>query len=174
MLEAAKLRSETRAAIRRLKCIILDADGVLTEGKISYIEPHVEVQSFDAHDGHGIKAVLELGVEIAIVSGRISKVVEVRARELNINRIYQGIEDKATVLNELCSSVQCEPHHLAHVGDDVPDLPLFDLVGLSVAPANAHESVRARADLVTEKSGGLGAVREFCDLVIEIQSPGSS
>ena len=170
MLQAAELSVELRSVIRRLKCISLDSDGVLTEGKISYVEPHLELQSFSAHDGHGIKSAQELGLEIAIVSGRVSPVVAVRAEELNIKTVFQGVEDKASVLDELCSSVGCEPSQIAHIGDDVPDMRLFDLVGVSVAPANAHASVLAHVDLVTEKNGGQGAVREFCDLVLEIQS----
>ena len=157
--------TELQRAILQLKCITLDVDGVLTDGRITYAEG-LELKSFYVQDGYGIKAVQNAGIEVAIVTGRESVATARRAQELNIQLLYQGIEDKTTVFAEICEVVKCQPEQVAHVGDDVPDLALFDLVGIGVAPADAHSTVRAQADIVTAMPGGRGAVREFCDLVV--------
>jgi 3-deoxy-D-manno-octulosonate 8-phosphate phosphatase (KDO 8-P phosphatase) len=152
-----------RAAIRLL---VLDVDGVLTDGRL-YFGPRGEaLKVFHVRDGYGIKELRRAGVAVAIISGRRSSMVRTRCRELGIAHLYQGAQDKLAVFKRLCARLRLPPSACACVGDDVPDLPLMRRVALSFAVADAHRAVRRAADVVTRLPGGGGAVREVCDRLI--------
>ena len=152
--------------MRGVRLLILDVDGVLTDGRLYYGPDGQEIKAFNALDGSAMKRLLAAGVPIAIVSGRTSAAVDRRVRELGIPHHYGGVEDKAVVLAELCAQSGVDAQHMAHVGDDLPDLALFERVGLAIAVPNAHPAVVERADVVTQARGGEGAVREICDLLL--------
>ncbi len=167
MMRYRELAPNLQARLSAIRALTLDVDGVLTDGRITYDSKGTAVQSFHVHDGYGIKAIQAVGIEVAIISGRKSAAVELRARELNIVDVFQGIDNKLIVLKEYCARKGLSLDQVAHVGDDVPDIPVFNAVGFAVAVADSTRPARAIADLITEREGGRGAVREFCDLVLE-------
>jgi 3-deoxy-D-manno-octulosonate 8-phosphate phosphatase (KDO 8-P phosphatase) len=156
-------KSVADAAIRLL---VLDVDGVLTDGRL-YFGPRGEaLKVFHARDGYGIRRLIAAGVEIAVISGRRSPAVLARCRELGIRRVLQGVPDKLSAFERLLKSTRIAASECACVGDDVPDVPLFGAVGLSFAVRDAPEPVRRAAHHVTELAGGSGAVREVCDRLL--------
>lgn len=152
---------------RVIRMLVLDADGVLTDGRIFYTDDGSEAKSFHVRDGHGIKLLMRAGIGVAIITGRISRAVEHRARDLGIEHFVQGAKDKKSALLELSRQVNIEPDEMAYMGDDVVDLPAMALCGLSMAPADAAEMVRQKADIVTVARGGNGAVREAIEIVLK-------
>jgi 3-deoxy-D-manno-octulosonate 8-phosphate phosphatase (KDO 8-P phosphatase) len=154
---------------KQVRLLILDVDGVLTDGRI-FFGPQGEVfKAFHVQDGHGIKMVQRAGLEVAILSGRRSEAAFHRARELGVSRFYEGLRDKVAVVEELCAVLNIGPQAVAAVGDDLVDIPLFTRVGLAVAVADAAPEVREAAHWVTANPGGRGAVREVCDLLLKSQ-----
>ena len=158
--------------IERAKAIrlaIFDVDGVLTDGRLYFMPDGTEFKSFNTLDGHGIKMLIASGVEVAIISGRQSPLVERRAANLGIRHLIQGREDKLTALAELRETVPVEMREIAFLGDDLPDLPVIRRVGLGMAVATADTFVREHAHGVTRAAGGAGAAREFCELIMRAQ-----
>lgn len=162
---------EAPGAVQRLasavRLLILDVDGVLTDGRLYYGAAGAELVAFHARDGSAMKRLLAAGVPIAVISGRGSPAAAHRLGELGVGHLYAGVADKREALDALCAATGVAAEHMAHVGDDIPDLPLFDRVGLAVAVPEAHPRVLARAHWVTTSGGGRGAVQETCDLVLE-------
>lgn len=152
---------------KSVRLLVLDVDGVLTDGRLHFDAKGREFKVFHAHDGFGIRRVLESGTEVAIISGRKSRAVEKRARELDIPHVFLGIKNKIAVLQKLTEKMGLEMNQVACVGDDVPDLDCMQAAGLAIAVANAHQSLDAVADWHTHNTGGMGAVREVCDLLLE-------
>jgi len=152
-----------------IKILILDVDGVLTDGRISINDRGEETKSFNVKDGYGIRLLLDAGIDVAIITGRQSKSVEHRARDLGINRIYQGIADKKSICIRLLEEKQLTKDQACFIGDDLPDIPILKIVGLPVAVADAVKEVRETARYITEKNGGNGAVREVCELILKAQ-----
>jgi 3-deoxy-D-manno-octulosonate 8-phosphate phosphatase (KDO 8-P phosphatase) len=151
----------------RIRLLILDIDGVLTDGSL-YFGPRDEVfKVFHVRDGHGIKMAQLGGVEVAFLSGRRSDAAFHRAKELGVTRYYEGLRDKVPVLEELCRALNFTPEEVAAVGDELVDLPLFHRVGLAVAVADAVPEVKAAAHWTTLSPGGQGAVREVTDLILK-------
>ena len=155
--------------LRRIRMVILDVDGVLTDGRIIYGSKGLELRSFDAHDGYGIRKAMQKGITIAWVSGKKSEVVSRRARELGITELYQNIDDKLHVLETLLSTYRLKRDDVCYVGDDEYDLPLLQKIGLSAAPGSALGQVRKQVDYVTKAVGGRGAAREVLDLILNAQ-----
>ena len=151
---------------QRISLLILDVDGVLTDGRLFYGPDGELMKVFDARDGYGIKRWHDSGGRSAIISGRRSTVVETRARELGIEFVYQDRDDKATAFGELIREAGVTADECCFVGDDSLDVPVLQEVGLAVAVADAHEDAQAAAHLVTKFGGGRGAVREVTDLLI--------
>jgi 3-deoxy-D-manno-octulosonate 8-phosphate phosphatase (KDO 8-P phosphatase) len=152
-----------------IRLLILDVDGVLTDGSL-YFGPQGEaLKVFHVRDGHGIKMAQRGGIEVALVSGRRSDAAFHRARELGITRFYEGVRDKVAILEELLAALNLTLPQVAAVGDELVDLPLFHRVGLAAAVADAAPEVRAAAHWVTSLPGGRGAVREVCDLLLKAQ-----
>lgn len=155
---------------RAIRLLALDCDGVLTDGRLYYGNQGEELKAFSILDGHGIKMLRASGVEVAIITGRRSELVQRRARELGItDLLLQGREDKLAALDELLARGRFGRDCVAYCGDDWPDLPAILSVGLGIAPANAHAAVRERAHWVTRARGGEGAVREITDLLMQSQ-----
>lgn len=152
-----------------IRLLVLDVDGVLTDGRLYFSARGEQTKCFHVRDGAGIKQVLKAGLQVAVISGRQSKAVDKRMSELGVTWIRQGVEDKLTALRELLDLLNLTPQAVASVGDDVPDLPLLEVARLAVAVADAHPSVKSQAHYITQLPGGLGAVREVCDLILETQ-----
>ncbi len=154
-------------ALRRVQLLVLDVDGVLTDGRLYYGPRGEALKVFNVKDGSGIKAVAAAGITVAIISGRRSAAVARRARELGIRHVTQGADDKLAALNKLLKSQSLSPEQCACVGDDTPDAPILRAAGLAIAVADAHRDALAEADLVTARAGGHGAVREVCDWLLD-------
>jgi len=148
------------------KCLILDVDGVLTDGSIWLTETGAELKRFHIHDGLGIKLLQQAGISVAIISGRSSPCVTARMAELEVQHVYQGCGDKLAVFQKLLNTLGILALETAYMGDDLPDIPVMQAVGLSIAVANARPEVKAVAHWLTEKNGGEGAVREICDRLL--------
>ena len=164
------MNQDLRSKLASTEMLILDVAGVLTDGQLFYGTGGIEIKAFNVHDGFGLKKIQQKGISVAIVSGRESDIVEKRANELGIRFLFQNIAEKKEVLPELHQRSGIEPQHMAHVGDDLPDVELFKSVGLGIAVADALFEVRKSADLVTKAKGGEGAVREVCELLLTLQA----
>jgi 3-deoxy-D-manno-octulosonate 8-phosphate phosphatase (KDO 8-P phosphatase) len=158
-------------ALARVKLLVLDVDGVLTDGRLFYGPKGELLKAFHVRDGHGIKQVAAAGIAVAIISGRKSAAVARRAKELGIRHVTQGANDKLSALRKLAKARRVSLEECACVGDDTPDAPILAAVGVGVAVADAHQDALAVADLVTKRPGGQGAVREVCDLLIAARRP---
>jgi 3-deoxy-D-manno-octulosonate 8-phosphate phosphatase (KDO 8-P phosphatase) len=165
MLELSEV--ERRAAEVRL--LLLDCDGVLTDGRITPAASGVELKSFHVHDGHGLVMLHRAGLRSGIISGRTSRLVEMRAADLGIKYVRQGALDKISVYESLLAEDAVESAQVAYIGDDVVDIPLMRRSGLAVAVADATADTRAAAHYVTHLAGGHGAVREVCELILKAQ-----
>ena len=155
---------------RRVTLLLLDVDGVLTDGNLYYGPNGEEVKQFYVRDGYGLKLWHEAGFRSAIISGRRSPMVEYRAKETGIEYVKQGDDNKVAHFEEICREASVEKDEIAFIADDTLDLALFDRVGLAVAVADAHEEVRWAAQYITKKSGGRGAVREVIDMLLKAKS----
>jgi len=156
--------------LTKIKLLLLDVDGVLTDGRLFFNNAGDEFKAFNTLDGQGIKALQRTGVKVGIITGRTSDLVARRARDLGIAILIQGREDKWDALQEILANHPHELDEIAFVGDDWPDLTVMTRVGCAIAPANGHESVVARAHWQTQKRGGEGAVREVCDGIMKAQN----
>jgi 3-deoxy-D-manno-octulosonate 8-phosphate phosphatase (KDO 8-P phosphatase) len=146
--------------------VVLDVDGVLTDGRLWYGPDGETLKAFNVRDGHGIKSLVAAGVGVAVISGRRSAAVTARMRELGVADVAQGVGDKARALAELLKRNAVDPRRVACLVDDTPDLGLMSAVGMPAAVADAHPDVLAAAKHVTRAAGGHGAVREFCDFLL--------
>jgi len=153
-------------AARAIELVSFDVDGVLTDGRIVYTDDGREIKAFHVQDGAAIKQLMAAGIQVALLTGRSSPAVERRAAELGIRHVQQGLADKVPALDALCRTLHLNTAQVAHVGDDLPDLPLFGQVGLAVSVPNGHPEVRRRADYVTETRGGEGVAREVVELLL--------
>lgn len=156
--------------IRKVKLLILDVDGVLTDGRIVVDDAGLESKAFDVKDGHGLKMVMRFGIDVVLLTGRRSRVVEHRAADLGITEVHQGILNKVEAFAEILNRRNMTPEETACVGDDVVDIPLLRRAGFSVAVADAVPEVRRVVDHVTQQRGGWGAVREVCELILKAQN----
>ena len=160
------LPQDIRERAARVKLAVFDVDGVLTDGTLVYAEDQRQIKAFHVHDGFGLKRLLENGVEVAIITARMSHLVTERMAELGVAHVYQGQKDKLACLRQLCEALNLALDEVSYTGDDLPDLRAMRHVGLSIAVADAHPWVREHAHWRTRRDGGHGAVREVCDLVI--------
>jgi 3-deoxy-D-manno-octulosonate 8-phosphate phosphatase (KDO 8-P phosphatase) len=167
MNESKIMNKEIEEKARRIKLLILDVDGVMTDGSIILDNDGNELKRFHVRDGHGIKMLQRAGIKVGIITGRKSKVVEIRAEELGITEVYQKVYKKSDVYEKLIEKYQCEDENVAFMGDDIVDQELFKRAGLTAAPADAEDDAKKWADLVTDRKGGRGAVREFIDLILK-------
>lgn len=151
---------------KRIRYLLLDVDGVMTNGTLFFDESGRELKGFSIYDGHGIVLLRPSGIGVGILSGRTSSVVSWRAKELRIEDVYQGIHDKAAAYEAILEKRQLRDEEVAYIGDDLIDLPVLRRVGLAVAVANAIEGVKKEVDWVTKRRGGEGAVREVIDFLL--------
>ena len=156
---------------KHTKLVIFDIDGVLTDSTLFYDNNGEEYKAFNSKDGHGIRMLEKAGIEVAIITGRQSELVNYRAANLNLNPnlIYQGYSDKRVAFKDLLEKTGLSPQQIAYVGDDVIDLPVMTKVGLPIAVQDAHWFVLKHADWVSQRKGGQGAVREICEMILEAQ-----
>ena len=159
-------RPGAAAKAGKVRVLLLDVDGVLSDGGIAYDGEGRESKRFHVRDGHGIKMIQRAGIEVGIISGRSSESVSVRARELGISLVHQGAFDKVAVWRGILEERGISPGETAYVGDDIVDLPLLRQVGFAAAVADAEEYVRAAVDYVSSRPGGQGAVREIVEFIL--------
>lgn len=166
--------SDWSSRLERIRLLGLDVDGVLSDGRIVLSSDGRDWKSFDAQDGFGIVCAQRLGLRIALISGRTSEVVQVRAQQLKVADVMQNCDDKREGLHRLREKYHLSVEEVAFMGDDLFDLPALKSVGVSFAPANAVAEVRERVDYVTARSGGAGAVREVIELILKAQGKWST
>ncbi|ACQ94523.1 3-deoxy-D-manno-octulosonate 8-phosphate phosphatase, YrbI family [Tolumonas auensis DSM 9187] len=155
------------ALAAEIRLLVCDVDGVLSDGRIYMGNDGEELKTFHTHDGFGIKALLNAGIDVAVITGRSSNIVQRRMQALGVQHIYQGQGDKLPAFEALLDKLELSASQAAYIGDDVIDLPVMHNAALGIAVVNAHPLVLQKADLVTRTSGGYGAVREVCDLILQ-------
>ncbi len=158
--------SELLLQAEKITLLLLDVDGVLTDGTLLYTGNTAESKAFNTQDGFGLRLLEEAGIETGIITARTSEVVARRAKELHIDHLYQGARDKLAALEKIVADTKKEKQEIAYMGDDWLDLVLFSRVGLAISPANGVAEVQEAAHFVTPRQGGAGAVRDICDLLI--------
>lgn len=170
-MRSADLMKKTKTSIqsrtKKIKLLLLDVDGVLTDGSIILDSQGNELKAFHVRDGHGIKLAQRAGITIGIITGRKSEVVNIRARELGILEVHQGALDKIIVYDALVNKYGLKDDEVAYIGDDIVDLDIFKRVSIAVTVADCDPSIKPHADLVTKAAGGRGAVREFINLILK-------
>lgn len=155
--------------LSQVKLLICDIDGVFSDGRIYMGNNGEELKAFHTRDGFGVKAVINAGIDVAVITGRKSQIVNNRMTALGVPYIFQGQDNKLIAYEQLLEQLGLEPTQVAYIGDDVIDLPVMNQVGLAVAVADAHPIVQQQADYVTQIKGGFGAVRELCDLLLLVR-----
>ncbi len=163
-----RLRALARA--KEIKLLLLDVDGVLTDGNLLYSSSGEESKSFNTQDGFGLRLLADAGLQAGVITARESEVVARRAAELKMRYIYQGVANKNDAFREVMKAAGLKPYQVAYMGDDWLDLGLLQRVGLAMAPANGVREVKAVAHFISERPGGGGAVRDACDLLLEAQN----
>jgi len=158
---------EEKAA--KIKLLILDVDGVMTNGHIMINDRGEEIKYFNVKDGQGLKLLIKAGIDVVFVSGRRSKALAYRAEDLGIREVHQGVDDKETLCKKLIQQKRLKREQVCCMGDDLPDLSMFNQVGITIAVADAVAEVREAANLVTKNRGGNGAVREVCEWILKAQ-----
>jgi len=152
---------------KKIKMLILDVDGVMTDGRIVMNDLGQEIKFFNVRDGHGIRLLLKAGIDVAIITGRESETVRRRAADLGIPIVFQGIKDKESVCKKIMKEKGLEKEHVCCMGDDLPDIPMLNCAGLPVAVADAAYETRESASYITKTQGGYGAVREMCEIILK-------
>ncbi|MEI7591401.1 MAG: HAD hydrolase family protein [Deltaproteobacteria bacterium] len=156
-----------QAKIKKIKLLLTDVDGVLTDGKIVVSDSGCESKNFDVRDGHGIRLLIRSGIDVIILTGRASALLKIRTNDLGISEIHQGVWNKLTCFEEIANRRGIAFDEVCFIGDDIVDVPLLRRVGVSFAPANAVDEVKKVVSHVTAKDGGNGAVREVCEMILK-------
>jgi len=152
---------------KNIELVILDIDGVMTDGSLFFDNNGDEYKAFNSLDGHGLRMLQECGVKVAVITGRKSELVKHRMNDLGVTMLYQGYRDKIPAFEALLEEVDLDKEQITYVGDDVVDLPIMSQLGFAIAVQNAHPFVKQHAHWITDKNGGQGAVREVCELILE-------
>ncbi|HET6655630.1 MAG TPA: HAD hydrolase family protein [Gammaproteobacteria bacterium] len=164
------LDAELTRRAARILLVVFDVDGVFTDGRFYYGPGDLELKAFHTRDGHGIKLLHAAGIRTAVISGRESEAVTRRMAELGVGDVVQKCSDKLPVFNDLLARYQLDPTECAAVGDDLPELPVLEAVGLAIAVADAHPDIRRAAHWITPSRGGYGAVRDVADLLLSARA----
>jgi 3-deoxy-D-manno-octulosonate 8-phosphate phosphatase (KDO 8-P phosphatase) len=164
------LKARKATPLARIQLVILDVDGVLTDGRLYFAARGEALKVFHVRDGHGIKLLMNAGVSVAVLSGRRSRAVTARMRELRVRHVVQGCGDKVAALHRLTERLDLDPLNCACICDDTPDLPLMSAVGVAGAVADAHPLVLSAAHWIAKANGGTGAVRELCDALLRARA----
>lgn len=165
-----ELSNDFKQRAQDIKCVIFDVDGVLTDGKLFFDLKGQEYKSFHAQDGQGLKLLQQNGIEVAIISGRSSPIVDRRMKNLGIKHVYQGQENKIAAFKDLLNKLDLTVDQLAHVGDDLPDLAIMTRTRLAIAVQDANPSILPYCQGQTSRTGGHGAAREVCDAILSAQN----
>jgi len=162
---------EINQQLKRTKLLLLDVDGVLTDGSIVYNDEGIETKAFNVKDGLGLRLLMEAGIKVGIATGRSSEALYTRCRDLRINKeyIFDNLKDKAAILDIITARADVSAENTAFIADDLPDIPMMKRVGTPIAVADAHNAVIEHAVLTTKAKGGKGAVREICEAILEAQ-----
>lgn len=163
------MKKSFREKLKNIKILIMDVDGVMTDGRIIMDDAGREIKNFNVRDGHGIKLIQRYGIEVALLTGRKSEVVKHRAQDLEIKEVYQKIFNKKEVFVEILQKKKLISSEAAFIGDDIVDIPVLKEAGFSVAVADALDIVKKTVDYVTKNKGGHGAVREVCEMLLQAQ-----
>lgn len=163
------MKKSLREKLQHIKILIMDVDGVMTDGRIIINDDGRETKNFDVRDGHGIKLVQRYGIEVALLTGRQSEVVKHRANELGITEVHQKIFNKKEVFVEILQKNNLNADQAAFIGDDIIDIPVLKEAGFSATVADAIDIVKKTVDYVTKNKGGRGAVREVCEMLLQAQ-----
>ena len=166
-MSGPRVRQGAEGKAARVRLFLVDVDGVLTDGGIVYDGNGVETKRFHVRDGHGIKMMQRAGIEVGVITGRTSEVVRIRAEELGISVVRQGVYDKVSAWREILREKRLSPEESAYVGDDIVDVPLLRQVGFAAAVDDAEEYVLSEADFISSRRGGHGAVREIIEFVLK-------
>jgi len=162
-------KAELKQRILPVRMMIFDVDGVLTDGRVIYMDDGAEIKEFDAQDGHGIKLLQRAGIEVALISGRTCRAVEHRALGLGISRVYQGSKAKIEPYEQLLADTGLKEHETGFMGDDLIDIPVMRRAGFAVAVPNGAPHIFPYAHYITRASGGRGAAREVCEMILQVQ-----
>lgn len=154
---------------KKIKLLLLDVDGVMTDNRLIYGDDGQEYKAFYTRDGHGMVMLQKSGIDIGIITGRESPLVANRMRDLKVKHLYQGVPDKLPTFLELVNKLSLKMSEIAYVGDDILDLPILTRVGLSVTPADGDQEVKSRVDYISQYRGGQGCVREVCEILMKAQ-----
>jgi 3-deoxy-D-manno-octulosonate 8-phosphate phosphatase (KDO 8-P phosphatase) len=163
------MKKNLREKLKNIKMLILDVDGVMTDGRVIIDDSDREIKNFNVRDGHGIKLIQRYGIKVALLTGRKSEVVKHRARDLGIKEVYQKIFNKKEVFAKILLKNKLDSSEAAFIGDDIIDIPVLKAAGFSVAVADALDIVKKTVDYVTQNKGGHGAVREVCEMLLQAQ-----
>lgn len=170
-MKARKLGAAAlKARARKIRCLFLDIDGVMTDCKLYLTPSGEELKAVNVKDGYGIKALMRAGIEVAVISGRPSPAMHKRLTDLGVSHIFLNTEEKIPAYEAVCKKLSLRDEQCAHMGDDVPDLPLFARVGLALAVADAHATAKNAAHWLSKNRGGDGAIREAADMILAAQS----
>lgn len=163
------ISAEAQQRAGRLKLMAFDVDGVLTDSSLYYTDEGVEIKVFNTRDGHGMRMLQKAGIQLAVITGRKARCVEVRMENLGITLLHQGITDKRSCMQHMLDELGIAPDEAGFMGDDVIDLEVMKLCGFSAAPVDAHDLVLRHARLIADKPGGRGAVRQICEFILHTQ-----
>ena len=155
---------------KKIKLILLDVDGVLTDGGITLDDRGVEAKRFDVRDGQGIALLIHAGIEVGFITGRSSRIVRRRAKELGVTMVYQGVSDKTEIYERIKRKTGLQDEQIGYIGDDIPDLPVLQKAGLAIMVGGGWSGLQATVDYITKSEGGRGAVREISELVLKVQN----
>ncbi|QCU89612.1 KdsC family phosphatase [Thiomicrorhabdus sediminis] len=164
-----QISPEIAEKAKKIKLLILDVDGVLTDNRLYYNDEGVETKTFHTRDGHGMVLLQKSNIDIGIITGRKSQLVAKRMQDLKVKHVYQGVPDKLPTFSKLVEELGLSLDEIAYVGDDILDLPILLRVGLGVAPKNADAEVVSRVDYISKFEGGQGCVREVCEILMRSQ-----
>ncbi len=156
-----------KTKLSNIKLLLLDVDGVLTDGTITYADSGEQIKSFNSKDGLGLRLLMDAGIKVGIITGRTSKALEHRCNNMGITLLFDGIKDKSKALSTIASQTKIGLENMAYVGDDLIDLPVMKKVGISFCVADASSDVKNHSDITTTKKGGKGAVREICESILK-------
>ncbi len=155
---------------QKIKLLILDVDGVMTNNMLIYSDDGLESKTFNTRDGHGMVLLQKSGIEIGIITGRKSQLVANRMQDLKVKHVYQGIPDKLPTFLKLVETLELSFEEIAYIGDDILDLPILMRIGLAVTPADGDDEVKSRVDYISAYEGGQGCVREVCEIILRSQN----
>lgn len=163
------MKKSVQEKLKKIKMLMLDIDGVMTDGRIIMDDEGRELKNFNVRDGHGLKVMQRYGIKVAIITGRQSNLVKHRAKDLDITDVYQKVFNKKEVFEKILKKHKLSPEETAFIGDDIVDIPVLKRVGFSVAVADAVDVVKKQVDYITSHEGGKGAVREVCEMILKAQ-----